>query len=90
MLLLYWILDRIVASNGVMSIAALARGAGLSARQLDRVFAKNAGMSPKRYCRIVRFRTAWELGFRARRKDWSMIAIRCGYADQVVLSSLLP
>ncbi|MFO0981328.1 MAG: AraC family transcriptional regulator [Planctomycetota bacterium] len=64
------------------SIAAVAREVGLSTRQLDRCFERWFGISPKLFERIARFQRAFDLGMRARRGQWALIAAHCGYADQ--------
>lgn len=69
-------------SAGDVTMSAVAQHAGLSARQLDRGFQRQFGMSPKLLARIARFRRALALGLHARRGAWADIAARCGYADQ--------
>lgn len=70
-------LDR---SNGSCSIARLARSLGLTERTLQRRFQGHIGVTPKRYARIVRLRSAV-----LQRKDlpsWADVAHAAGYCDQ--------
>ena len=75
-------LERMAATRGRVCISAVAREAGMSSRHLDRSFEKWVGLGPKMYCRVARFRAAWEMGFKVPRPEWGMVALRCGYADQ--------
>lgn len=74
-----------VVRAGAQDVGALARGAGVSTRQLDRWFERHLGLPPKLLARIARFRSAFELGARGP-VCWAAIAARCGYADQAHLS----
>jgi AraC-like DNA-binding protein len=70
-------LDR---SNGSCSISRLARSLGLTERTLQRRFQDHIGVTPKRYARIVRLRSAV-----LQRKDlpsWADVAHAAGYYDQ--------
>jgi AraC-like DNA-binding protein len=74
---------RVVAAGGRISIDALARGAGVSARHLERVFRTEVGVSPKMFSRIIRFQRVLRMGEPER--SWAEVASRCGYADQAHL-----
>ncbi|HEY1101518.1 MAG TPA: helix-turn-helix transcriptional regulator [Myxococcota bacterium] len=65
-------------------IAALARDAGLSTRQLERRFADELGTSPKQMASVLRFRRALA-AMQVDAPDFVDIAYRCGYADQAHL-----
>lgn len=66
-------------------VAAVARDAGLSVRQLERRFQREAGMAPKLFGRVMRLHRA--LTWRERHVDasWSRVAHAAGYADQMHL-----
>jgi AraC-like DNA-binding protein len=66
----------------VPAVARLAEGAGLSHKHFIKRFRDAVGLSPKRFCRIARFRRA--LGdLRARREvDWADVAGAAGYYDR--------
>ncbi|WP_217439743.1 MULTISPECIES: AraC family transcriptional regulator [unclassified Myxococcus] len=74
-------------SQELPRIEALARGLGVSERQLRRAFDDVVGMSPKVYARIVRFQRAMRASTRAATPDWGAIAAATGYYDQAHLIS---
>lgn len=63
------------------TLDALASHACLSARQLDRQFARRMGVGPALYARIVRFDRAFRLKNSQPALDWLSIALACGYYD---------
>jgi len=69
-----------------LSVDRLASRTGISMRQLRRLFAGRAGVSPKYLMRILRFRNAThQLGKLAKRPaqvNWAQLAVACGYFDQ--------
>ena len=72
---------RVVDTRGSISVAALARESGLSARQLHRRFVAAVGVTPKEFSRIRRVRSAIaELLDHG--ETWSRVAADLGYADQ--------
>jgi AraC-like DNA-binding protein len=72
----------IVNQSGQLRIDDLAFQAGLSARQLHRVFLVQVGLSPKHFCRVIRFRNSLSRVPRSGRADWARVALDCGYYDQ--------
>jgi transcriptional regulator GlxA family with amidase domain len=62
------------------SVADIARGLGLSERQLERRFVARVGLMPKRFARLVRFERALSLVRSGR--SLSAVAQCAGYADQ--------
>jgi AraC-like DNA-binding protein len=55
------VLNRIGASLvGAGSVEAMGRGAGMSPRSLQRWFARNVGIPPRHYLRLMRFQKAFE------------------------------
>jgi AraC-like DNA-binding protein len=76
-----WCVAAITRQAGDCELAHVARGAGLSTRQLQRRFLSDVGVTPKLFARIVRFQRAlqrWD----ARPGDWARVASECGYYDQ--------
>jgi len=65
-----------------MSVTDAAREAGMSQRQFTKVFGVQVGLSPKLFCRILRFQRARDLADRNERPQWAEIALDCGYYDQ--------
>jgi AraC-like DNA-binding protein len=72
----------IVEQAGQVRVDDLAFHAGLSARQLRRLFLEQVGLSPKHFCRVMRFRSSLPLLEHSRRADRARIALDCGYYDQ--------
>lgn len=73
-------------SGGRADIAAIASRAGLSARQIQRRFLDDVGVTPKAYARICRFNDAVAAKRRAPRATWASIAARSGFTDQAHLT----
>jgi AraC-like DNA-binding protein len=70
--------------HGRVRIGDLARTLGISQRQLERRFAAGIGLSPKRWCRIIRFQSALQAMSAGR--AWVDLAHDLGYADQAHFS----
>jgi len=73
-------IHHMVQRKGVVSIDELANGAGLSARQFRRQCLALTGLTPKRLCRVIRFRHA--VSQIQGQPDWADLAQECGYYDQ--------
>lgn len=54
----------------------------MSPRRFIQVFNDEVGLTPKLYCRVVRFHRALNLITQRRSGEWSDIALLCGYYDQ--------
>jgi AraC-like DNA-binding protein len=74
----------LVRSRGRTSVDALAAGAGVSTRHLERVFRDEVGLSPKRLARVVRVQEVLRRAGAAPGR-WVDVALDCGYADQAHL-----
>ena len=72
----------IVNKSGQVRVDNLSFEAGMSARQLRRVFLEQIGLSPKHFCRVIRFRHSLSQLTQHRRGDWTQLALACGYYDQ--------
>ncbi len=66
---------------GSVSLDTLLAQSGLSARQLERAFARHVGLPPKLFARIVRFQSVFAAASGAR-PALAGLALDCGYADQ--------
>lgn len=73
-------IETLCAAHGDIDLAWVAGHAGLSARQFRRRCLEASGLTPKRLCRILRFRRACSLARPA--ADWAGIAAAAGYFDQ--------
>lgn len=67
-----------LTAHSLKTWADLAR---LSLRQFERNFTKRVGIAPKLFIRIVRFEYAMKIKNAHPYKNWSQIAIECGYTD---------
>jgi AraC-like DNA-binding protein len=74
-------LNLIFSSAGACSISELAATAGVGTRQLELLYKKFVGLSPKFYARVVRFSRIFLL-IQEDKPNWSEIAHLSGYFDQ--------
>ncbi len=70
----------VLRRRGRLTVQSLADTAGVSRQRLTRVFRETVGVSPKLYCRLVRFRAA--LAHVRGEVDWAQVAVELGYTDQ--------
>lgn len=71
----------ILDSNASVPISDIATSVNLSERQLERLFKRYVGLSPKFYCRIIRFSYIFEC-VQKDNSQWSEIAQLAGFYDQ--------
>ena len=76
---------RIQQSQGQIPIEILARELRVTVRQVERKFARHVGLSPKAFCRVIRFRYAKLLLSHSRNSPGVGLAYTCGYSDQTHL-----
>jgi AraC-like DNA-binding protein len=74
-------------ANGNADLDRAARQANLSARQFRRRCLEESGLTPKRLCRVLRFRHACQIALELERgatggPNWSAIALEAEYFDQ--------
>jgi len=69
-------------ADGTTRVAAVAAALGISPRRLTDIFTAEAGLAPKAFARIARFRRALARARRERDPDWAQLAAACGYCDQ--------
>ena len=79
-------INRLAASvlrqHGRVTVAAMARAAGVSRQHLSRSFRERIGVGPKVFSRLARFQSGLVYAGAGRRMDWAQAAARLGYADQ--------
>lgn len=68
--------------RGPCDFAGIARSCGISERQLERQFLQQVGMTPKRFERLTRFRSALRMKAHAPSVKWTRVAQDAGYYDQ--------
>ena len=73
----------LLAGSGDLRIPALVEQSGLSARQFERRFASDVGMSSKVYARVVRFEAALKRKKQAPELRWTDVAHEVGYYDHM-------
>jgi AraC-like DNA-binding protein len=64
------------------SVRDVAREVGLCQRRFRKVFAAQVGLTPKVFCRILRFQRVRTLAEQREKPNWAQIASTCGYFDQ--------
>jgi AraC-like DNA-binding protein len=64
------------------SVRDVARDVGMCQRRFRKVFADQVGLTPKVFCRILRFQRVRTLAGQSEKPDWAWIASTCGYFDQ--------
>jgi AraC-like DNA-binding protein len=67
------------------TVADVSREIGWSRRWLSHAFAEQVGMTPKRYCRLVRFQHVMREIASQQPVDWAGIALAGGFCDQAHL-----
>jgi AraC-like DNA-binding protein len=75
----------ILGRRGRIQVPALAQHACMSARQFERRFTCEIGLSPKLFARIARFESALESKALSAAESWTDITSRLGYFDQMHL-----
>ena len=76
--------DVMIQADGGIPIKTVADAIGLSRRQLERRFKKEIGLSPKQFCRVLRFQKVFA-SLEGRDPAWPDVAAACGYYDQAHL-----
>ena len=74
----------IVSVGGRISLDRLSAATGISGRQLERRFLREVGISPKLFCRILRFQQVFR-AVEGTSMNWAAVANDCGYYDQAHL-----
>ena len=68
--------------NNGTSIRDVSRELGFSQRRFIQMFRSYVGLTPKVFCRILRFQRARVLAEKLAAPDWAELAVACGYFDQ--------
>lgn len=63
-------------------IASVCDATGLSPKRFIEQFKVEVGLTPKRFCRLLRFQRAISAAHSTLVIDWAQIALECGYFDQ--------
>jgi AraC-like DNA-binding protein len=76
--------ELMIEADGDIAIETVAEVIGISRRQLERRFKKEIGLSPKQFCRILRFQKVFS-SLEENNPAWPDVAAACGYYDQAHL-----
>lgn len=74
--------NKMLLSGGNILLRDLLADGNISVRSLERHFLSSVGMSPKYYCRVLRFNKAFQLKAGNPHVSWQEIVYACGYYDQ--------
>ena len=74
-------IDIIFSKHGMMSVSEISRSAGVGERQLENLFKKYIGLSPKFFTRIIRFNYIFTL-VQENNQNWSGIVYDASFFDQ--------
>ncbi len=75
-------LDTFRSSPSVSRIKQVTDAISLSPKRFIERFETEVGLTPKRYCRLLRFQLAVAKAHCATPFDWTQLALDCGYFDQ--------
>ena len=70
----------------IRTVIEVGRDAGLSRRRFSQLFSEQVGMTPKLYCRLIRFRAVVRQIVKGAPVDWADVAVAGGYYDQAHLA----
>lgn len=76
---------QLLQQKGNASVTQLANDSNLSIRQLERIFAREIGVSPKTYSRMLRFLHLLKNKTAAPTQKWAALAYDANYFDQMHL-----
>jgi AraC-like DNA-binding protein len=79
------IADHVFRRQGVTTVRALSAVSGFTRQHLARKFRHCLGVSPKLFCRLVRFQNALTRVLMSPPDDWAAAALDLGYYDQAHL-----
>jgi AraC-like DNA-binding protein len=67
--------------HGMISVTEICDAVNLGERQLENIFKRDVGLSPKLFCRVVRFRHIFDLA-EGKNANWSDLAYAAAFYDQ--------
>jgi AraC-like DNA-binding protein len=73
--------DIIFSKHGMLPVSAISGAVGIGERQLENLFKKYIGLSPKFYARVIRFSYIFTL-VQENKQNWSGIAYDASFFDQ--------
>ncbi len=73
-------------ASRIRTVIEASKDAGLSRRRFSQLFREQIGMTPKSYCRLIRFRHVVRQVAAGIQFDWADVALAGGYYDQAHLA----
>jgi len=73
--------DLIFANHGMIPVSTITKSVGIGERQLENLFKKYVGLSPKFFMRIIRFNYIFKL-VQDNNQSWSGLAYEASFFDQ--------
>ncbi|MCU1259724.1 MAG: transcriptional regulator, AraC family [Bryobacterales bacterium] len=70
----------------IRTVSDVSREVTLSRRRFSQLFREQVGITPKLYCRLIRFRELVRQIVAGGPVDWADVALACGYYDQAHLA----
>jgi len=64
------------------TVTEVTRGTGLSPRRFVELFSEEVGLTPKLFCRVLRFQGVLTRLAKDEKIEWTDVALACGYFDQ--------
>ena len=64
------------------TVKEVSRRTGMSQRRFIQHFREAVGLTPKLFCRILRYQEVIRLVGSEKRVEWAEVALRCGYFGQ--------
>jgi AraC-like DNA-binding protein len=83
--IMHYVLHAFGNAPHIRTVADVSREIGWSRRWLSQAFAEQVGITPKRYCRLLRFQHVVREIASQRSVDWAGIALAGGFCDQAHL-----
>jgi AraC-like DNA-binding protein len=82
-----YVIQKIMGSQGNISINSICSSLGLSRQHLARLFQEYVGIGPKQFARVIRFQSLLKNVRENPRINWADEAVMLGYYDQAHLIS---
>jgi AraC-like DNA-binding protein len=75
-------LRRFAAAPTVARVRDVGESTGYGAKRFIELFREDVGLTPKVFCRVLRFQAVLDRIVSGREVDWARVAVDCGYYDQ--------
>jgi AraC-like DNA-binding protein len=75
----------LITNSNLSGIPLYAAKANMSVRNFERRFLEQVGVSPKSFCRLVRFNSALNFKINNPKTSWTKVAYEFGYYDSMHL-----